>query len=285
MPPPPSANTSTDRSPVTAVDSHAHVFLRDLPMAAGRRHTPAYDATLADYLSRLDAHGISHGVLVQPSFLGTDNHFLLDAIRAQPQRLRGVAVVDPGIDEPALLALAAGGICGIRLNLVGQPLPDLAQPEWQTLLARAHALGWHVEVHRGAADLAQVGQAVLDAGCKLVVDHFGLPGATHDAADWLARAAQTGRAWVKLSAAYRSWPDSHAPGAIAAAQRLLRDVGPGRLLWGSDWPHTQHGDRVDYASTHAALRDWVPDAATRQRILADTPADLFHFSNGDHHAP
>ena len=218
MPPAPSANPGTDRAPVTAVDSHAHVFLRDLPMAAGRRHTPGYDATLTDYLALLDAHGISHAVLVQPSFLGTDNRFMLDAIRTQPWRLRGVAVVAPNIDEPALLELAAGGICGIRLNLVGQALPDLSQRDWQDLLAQVRALDWHVEVHRGAADLPAVGQAVLDAGCKLVVDHFGLPDAAHDPGDWLAHAAQTGRAWVKLSAAYRSWPHSHAPGRASVSR-------------------------------------------------------------------
>ena len=88
----------------------------------------------------LDAHGISHAVLVQPSFLGTDNRFLLEALRAAPQRLQGVAVVAPDIGEPAWQALADGGICGIRLNLVGLPLPDLTQSDWQRLLARAEEL-------------------------------------------------------------------------------------------------------------------------------------------------
>ena len=268
---------------VRAVDSHAHVFVRGLPLAPQRRHAPDYDASLADYLALLDAHGVSHAVLVQPSFLGTDNGFLLDALRAAPRRLRGVAVVAPGIGDAALQVMADGGICGIRLNLVGLPQPDLAQPDWQRLLARVRALDWHVEVHRHAPDLALAAQPVLDAGCRLVVDHFGLPGEAGPSS-WLLQAAASGRTWVKLSAAYRNWPGASGPQARAAAHQLLRAFGPGRLLWGSDWPHTQHRDHIDYAAAHAALADWVPDAAARQTILADTPAALFHFASGDEHA-
>ena len=68
--------------PIGAIDSHAHVFRRGLPLAPVHRHAPDYDALLADYLALLDAHAVSHAVLVQPSFLGTDNSFLLDAVRA-----------------------------------------------------------------------------------------------------------------------------------------------------------------------------------------------------------
>lgn len=269
---------------IRAIDSHAHVFARGLPLAAQRRHAPDYDALLCDYLALLDAHAVSHAVLVQPSFLGTDNGFLLAALRAEPRRLRGVAVVDPQTPADALRALAAAGICGVRLNLLGLPLPDLAQPDWQRLLSDVRALDWHVELHRPAHDLALAAQPVLDAGCRLVVDHFGLPGGA-GLSDWLLRAAAGGRTWVKLSAAYRSWPGTHGDQARTAAQTLLQAFGPERLVWGSDWPHTQHREAADYASTHAALAAWVPDPAARQRILADTPAELFHFNPGDHHAP
>ncbi|CAN7275500.1 amidohydrolase family protein [Pseudorhodoferax sp. LjRoot39] len=268
---------------IHAVDSHAHVFVRGLPLAPQRRHAPDYDALLTDYLALLDVHGVSHAVLVQPSFLGTDNRFLLQALRAAPRRLRGVAVVDPQTPAAELRALAAAGVCGLRLNLVGLPLPDFAQPDWQRLLSDVRALDWHVEVHRPAHDLALAAQPVLDAGCRLVVDHFGLPGADGPS-DWLLRAAASGRVWVKLSAAYRSWPPADARSPGEAARRLLQAFGPGRLVWGSDWPHTQHRDAVDYGSAHAALAEWVPEPASRQRILADTPAELFHFDLGDKHA-
>jgi predicted TIM-barrel fold metal-dependent hydrolase len=274
---------STDATPkaVTAIDSHAHVFRRGLPLAPVRRHTPDYDALLADYLKVLDAHAVSHAVLVQPSFLGTDNRFLLEALRACPQRLRGVAMVDPSVSERELDALAAGGVCGIRLNLVGLAIPDFARAEWQALFARIRAVDWHVELHRESRDIAVAAQPVLDAGCKLVVDHFGrpeaVPGANDEGFAWLLRASESGRVWVKLAAAYRTWPDQRGAAAREAARTLLHAFGAERLVWGSDWPHTQHREFADYASAHAALTDWVPDATDRKRILIDTPAQLFHF--------
>ncbi|WP_347563254.1 amidohydrolase family protein [Variovorax paradoxus] len=70
-------------------------FVSNLPLAPQRRHAPDYDATPAEYLGLLDAHGISHALLVQPGFLGADNSFMLRALRACPDRLRGVAVVHP----------------------------------------------------------------------------------------------------------------------------------------------------------------------------------------------
>ena len=272
---------ATATGAITAIDSHAHVFRRGLPLAPVRRHAPDYDALLADYLALLDAHAVSHAVLVQPSFLGTDNRFLLDALRVCPQRLRGVAMIEPTAGEDELALLAEAGVCGIRLNLVGLPIPDFARAEWQGLFARVRALDWHVELHRESRDLASAAEPVLDAGCKLVVDHFGRPevaqGAGDEGFDWLLRASISGRVWVKLAAAYRSWPEERGTAAREAAQALLQAFGAGRLVWGSDWPNTQHQEVADYASTHAALADWVPDAAERQRILVDTPSRLFHF--------
>jgi hypothetical protein len=59
-----------EETAVTAVDAHAHVFRRGLPLAASIRYAPDYDATPEDYLKTLEANGISNAVLVQPSFLG-----------------------------------------------------------------------------------------------------------------------------------------------------------------------------------------------------------------------
>jgi len=269
---------------VTAVDSHAHVFTRGLPLAPGRRYAPDYDAPLAVYLALLDENAVSHAVLVQPSFLGTDNSFLLAALAAHPDRLRGVAVVEPDISDAELQLLADQGVCGIRLNLLGVPIPDLRSGAWPHLLERVRALDLHVELHLGMDEIERAGQPVLDAGCKLVIDHFGRPQGACDAGrQWLMNAAKIPRTWVKLSAAYRNWSSPHDKRAVAAAHRLVDAFGPERLVWGSDWPHTQHRDVADYSQCLAALANWIPDAATRQTILADSPRLLFNFPAGDSH--
>jgi predicted TIM-barrel fold metal-dependent hydrolase len=62
---------------------------------------------------------------------------------------------------------------------------------------------------------------------------------------------------------------------------LLEAYGPDRLLWGSDWPHTNTElDRITtYPKMLQSLAEWVPDAATRRRILQDTPMRLFGFTS------
>ncbi|MCA3865811.1 MAG: amidohydrolase family protein, partial [Burkholderia sp.] len=133
---------------VAAVDAHAHVFAHGLPLAPVVRHAPDYDATLDTYIAHLAEHGITHAVLVQPSFLGTDNTFFVDVLRRYPRRFRGVAMVDPAISDHDLDALHRAGVVGMRLNLVGLPIPDFGEPAWRALFARINALGWHVEIHR-----------------------------------------------------------------------------------------------------------------------------------------
>lgn len=275
---------SAQSSPVR-VDTHAHVFARGLAMVPGRRYTPDGDALLADYLALLDQSGLSHGVLVQPSFLGCDNQFLIASLLAAPHRLRGVAVVEPGEGDDDLAGMDRAGVVGIRLNLFGRDLPALSSPNWQRLLLEVNKLGWHVEVHTRASTLPAVLGPLLAQGCRVVVDHFGRPDPTLGVNDpgfiYLQTQAATGCVWVKLSAAYRNATPADRGGARAAglamdaAEALLSAFGPERLLWGSDWPHTEHRQLATFASCFDALQTWVPDPGQRSAILGDTPAELF----------
>jgi predicted TIM-barrel fold metal-dependent hydrolase len=274
-----------DHAPqVTGIDTHAHVFVRGLPLAPTRRHAPDYDATLSAYCAHLQHHAISHAVLVQPSFLGTDNTFFVDVLKRFPARFRGVAVVDPAITANALRGLAAAGVVGLRLNLLGLPLPDLSETRWQNLLIAANQLNLHIEVHRAAADLPHILPALLDQGCTVVVDHFGRPdpalGTQDPGFQYLLSLASTRQVWVKLSAAYRSaYGDSGTQLGAQLAKPLLKAFTPARLVWGSDWPHTQHREFIDYPKARAALDQWVPDPLQRQTILTDSAATLFRFDS------
>ena len=275
--------------PFTAIDSHAHVFVRGLPLAPQRRHTPDYDAPLGSYVRLLAANGISHAVLVQPSFLGTDNSFLTAICRQYPQRFRGVAVVDPAVSELELASLADSGVVGIRLNLLGLPLPDLRSGAWRLLLARVNSLQWHVEVQCATSDLSSVVDELLAQRCKVVIDHFGRPteqaGAVDPGFRYLLSTAVTGRVWVKLSAAYRSTSGNSGLGlGTQLASSLLEAFGAERLVWGSDWPHTQHQDVIDYAAAARALASWVPDESTRATILIQSARELFRFDERSDHS-
>jgi predicted TIM-barrel fold metal-dependent hydrolase len=274
--------TRAAKPPLTEVDAHAHVFKHDLNFAGSRRYTPEYDATCEDYLRHLDENGSTHGVLIQPSFLGTDNRFMLDCVSKNPDRLRAIAVVEPEASEGTLRELAAAGVVGIRLNLVGQNIPDFKVSPWPELLVRVSKLAWHVQVHREARDLPQILGPLLDAGVNVVVDHFGrydeTLGVDNPGFHYLLSTAKTGKVWVKLSAPYRngSGPEGAAM-ARKAARQLLDSFGPERLVWGSDWPHTQFEKSVRPEELRKELDVWVPDPSQRRIILAETPARLYRF--------
>ncbi|MGY3534732.1 amidohydrolase family protein [Bradyrhizobium sp. USDA 4452] len=262
-----------------AIDTHAHVFHRGLKLAPGRRYAPDYDAPLALYLQQLDQNGITNGVLVQPSFLGTDNSYLVECLKATNGRLRGIAVVDVAVTADELRALDRAGIAGIRLNLVGQKLPDLASGEWTALLAEIRALDWQIEIQRNAGDLATLAPKLLDQGVKVVLDHFALPdpklGADDPGFQSVLKLGATRNVWVKISAPYRNGPAGEA--FAKQAYPLLRNAfGVDRLLWGSDWPHTQFEATQSYAKNRKFLDALVTDADERARVLA-SPRELFRF--------
>ena len=94
----------------------------------------------------------------------------------------------------------------------------------------------------------------------------------------LPRLLQGGRAWVKLAG-----PDRISTGALPYADitpyaRALLAAAPGRLAWGSDWPHVmvkgampKDGDLAD------CLVAWAPDAHLREQALAHNPLPLHGF--------
>ena len=272
----------SDARAITGVDTHAHIFKRGLKLADVRRYAPDYDATIEDYLKVLDANGMSHGVLVQPSFLGTDNSFLLEGLRGARGRARGIAVVPPSISRAELNDLKQAGVVGVRLNLVGLPIPAFDAEPWPDFLKNVADLNWQVEVHREAKDLEGIVGPLLKAGVHVVVDHFGRPdeklGVDDPGFRYLLTTGAQRRTWVKISAPYRNGKEGAGEATALKAYPMLRDsLGADRLVWGSDWPHTQFEKTQTFASNRAFLDTMVTDAGERQRIVSTNPGLLFQF--------
>ena len=273
------ASRAKSETSLPTIDTHAHVFHRGLKLAPGRRYAPDYDAPLALYLEQLDRNGMSNGVLVQPSFLGTDNSYLVESLKTSGGRLRGIAVVDPSVTADELRALDRAGVVGIRLNLVGQPLPDLAASEWKVLLGNVKSMGWQVELQRNASDLALLAPQLLDHGVTVVLDHYALPDPKLGVADpgfqSVLKLGATRNVWVKISAPYRNGASGESF-AKEAYPLLRKAYGLDRLLWGSDWPHTQFEASQAYAKNRLFLDVLIVDDSERARVLA-SPHQLFRF--------
>ena len=259
---------------VPAIDCHAHVFSSHAPSASQARYRPAYAASLEAWKDAWRANGVTHGVLVQPSFFGADNREMLAAIALAPDRLRGVAVVEPGIGDAALERLHSGGVRAVRLNL--QSVDDYAvfsAAPWPALFDRIAALGWHVETFVETGRAPELARALARTRIGIVFDHFANPAAdaapTLDALRTLARDRQV---WVKLSGPYRT---VHADSG-GLARRLIDALGPDRVVWGSDWPWTRHEAARDYAALRDAIVNWVGSDRV-DAVLWDNAARLYRF--------
>lgn len=235
-------------------DCHAHVYetVKTVPDA---RYVPNTPAPLATWVRKLEKHSLRGGVIVQVSFLGTDNTELCSALsKLSKQLYAGVAVVELDVDDNELDRLFSVGVRGVRWNLVrGKPVPDLPSEEVQAFFDKLRHRNMHLEVHLEGQRLAGYIEQLADQSLNLVIDHFGLPSDPNPANDPLFRAINSlherENIYLKLSASYRTNFDlsSH----LDAIKNLLPT---NRVVWGSDWPHTQHEHAITYEMTYSDTR-------------------------------
>ena len=253
--------------PPLLVDTHAHVYLINMPLAADAWHRPPRDASIEDYVATLENHGVGHAVLAAASLFGEYSEYTLEAL-ARFAQLRATVIVPPDADPAHLRQLDGKGVVGIRFHYRGMPgPPDLSSPQYRRLLRQVADLDWHVHVHDDAPRLATHLRHLEAAGVKIVVDHFGRAdparGIACEGFQRLLASIARGRTWVKLSAAFRL----ESPQAAATyARELLRIGGTERLFWGSDWPFAAFEDRMSYGQALADFEACVPSARERQEI-------------------
>jgi D-galactarolactone isomerase len=268
------------KAPPGTCDTHMHIYDRRFPKAPTAKIEPP-DASVPDYLAMRARLGIERNVVVQPSTYGKDNRCTLEAMAAIGLSARGVAVVDETVTDAELERLTKLGIRGIRFFMLGGgPLP------WEILelmASRVAAFGWHVQLQLDGRDLHMHEAMLKRLAGSLVIDHVGKflePVATdHPGFRTLLRLLDNGRTWVKLSAPYETSkvgpPFYDDVGKLAKA---LVKAAPERMVWATNWPHpTPNVPKPDDAWMLDMLLDWVPDEATRNKVLVDNPATLYGF--------
>ena len=272
---------------IPIVDTHAHIFLDSMPLSRTAWARPNYAFTAEQYLQVLDAHGVHFGVIAGISIYGLYNDYMLEQLRKH-RRLRGTVNILPSTERYILERMKEDGVVGARLQLTRRKeLPDVGDEEHQLLLRRLADLDMHVQVVVEGPLWPEVLPKLEASGVKIVIDHFGhanpTEGVNCPGFQAILRSAEKGRTWVKLSGAYRlTWAPagqphrdpSTRPLAYELAQSLLRNVGPERLLWGSDCPFVGHESHVSFQDALDELAQWVPDAATRRK-LSDTALKLY----------
>ena len=282
----------TDSLLLNGCDAHVHIIgpQDTYAMVQSRHYTPG-PASVQQLKSHLANQGIGKAVIVQPSVYGTDNSCLLAAIADMGQQAKGIAVLDPQISASALQALDKQGIRGIRLNFESsgnQSVDQLKQAltEWAP---RLEGLGWHIQVYAPFAVTTACASFIQSLPVPVVLDHFGLWPANHIETPEtrpILRLFEAGHIYIKLSASYRlSNFEIHKLNQLA---HHLLQVRPDRLLWASDWPHTNREPGLDahsvspYRNIEAAQlvaerHGWLLTPELKVGVLMDNPARLYRF--------
>jgi len=274
-------DTAAAQTPEPAwIDAHTHVFVKNLPMAIDTRYRPDYDASWETLRALAEKSGVGRAVILQPSFLGFDNEYLFKALRAEPNRFRGVPWISPSVTVTTedWENLAKVGVRGLRFPIHGLPTPQWSY--YEEMLAEARKRDWPIHLHVESKRLPEILPVLIDGGNKVVIPHYGMfdrtLGPARDSGfKVLLECASSRNVWVVMGGAYRVGPER----ARSATPMLINAFGADRLMWASDWPHTDTdlNRLTTYPQTLRWFEEWVPDKTARQTILVDTPAKLYGF--------
>jgi predicted TIM-barrel fold metal-dependent hydrolase len=283
--------------PAGACDCHTHIHgdPEKFPFFARRVYTPEL-ASPEEMTALHKALHIERVVIVTPSVYGTDNSATLFGMKARGATARGVAVIDDKTPESDLDAMNQAGFRGIRLNLAtgGVSDPNVGRQRVQAAVERVKNCNWHIQMFTGLAMISAIKDLVAASPVPIVFDHFG--GAQGELgpeppgfAD-LLDLVRSGKAYVKISGAYRASKLGPDYADAAPLARALIAANSDRIVWGTDWPHpnsvTPPGKKpteltplfqIDDGRLLNQLPVWAPDAAIRKKILVDNPARLYGF--------
>ncbi len=271
------------------IDAHVHVWTPDkirYPRSGPDREAQFEPASFTpeQLFANANPCGVNRVVLVQMSFYGFDNSFMLDAIKKYKGAFRGVAVIDETASDVSrkMRELAALGVRGFRITPRDQPRTWLDSPGMAAL--------W-----KGAAETSQAMCALInpsdlpsiDRMCakfpetRVVIDHLarlGMDGPVRNAdLSALCDLARYKHVYVKVSAFYALGKKLYPYEDLAGMIRQVRDAfGASRLMWGSDSPFQEQNGNT-YAGSIELVRDRLdfltPD--DRKWMLRKTAEELF----------
>ncbi|MBR0666155.1 amidohydrolase family protein [Roseomonas hellenica] len=279
--PDPDTRTPSHRLPPGACDAHCHVFgpASVFPYAPDRAYTPP-DAPYEALVKLHGILGVERAVIVHASCHGSDMRVTLDGIARSGGRMRGVAVVDPGVTDTELAALDAGGIRGVRFNFVKHlgGMPDMMC--FERVLAQVEPLGWHVVLHLDAEDVVELAPRIARIRIPFVIDHMGRvqakKGLEQAPFRQLLELMRNPLAWVKICGAERVSSEGAPFRDAVPFARALVAAAPDRVLWGTDWPHPNiAGDMPNDGDLVDLLAEAVPEEALRRQVLVDNPTRLY----------
>jgi predicted TIM-barrel fold metal-dependent hydrolase len=273
------------------IDAHVHVWTPDTahyPLAAGYKKEdmkpPSF--TPEDLFKHTKLAGVTRINLIQMSFYGTDNSYLLDMIALYPEVFVGTAVIDVHGPAPERVMgeLAAKGVRAFRIHpaLSKEPAEKWLQPGGYDKMFTAGARN-----NQALSCLINPdGLPEVDRMCKkypdtpVIIDHLariGVDGMIRGAdVEALCGLAKHARVMVKVGAFYalgKKEPPYTDLGPMI--QKVVKAFGAARCMWESDCPFQvakhRYTDSLDLVRKHL---DFLTDD-DRDRLLRRTAEEFF----------
>jgi predicted TIM-barrel fold metal-dependent hydrolase len=276
------------------IDAHVHVWTPDTtryPLAPGfkKENMKPASFTPEELFKHCKPAGVGRINLIQMSYYGFDNSYMLEMIAKYPDVFVGTAVIDPRGKDPGreMEELAKKGVRAFRIypKLTDEPSEKWLRSEgYQKMFAAAARHNQALSCLIGPDDLAE-----LDRMCKeypdtpVIIDHLARIGADstiRDAdVDRLCALAKHKKVLLKVGAFYalgKKQPpyDDLAP----VIKKVVAAFGPRRCMWESDCPFQVQGDNTYQASVDLVRRrlDFLNDD-DKEWLLRKT-AESFYFA-------
>ena len=274
------------------IDTHLHAIspdTRSYPTAPIGGHQSDWSrkrpVDVAGVLRSMDEAGTPKAVLVQASTVyGHDNRYVVEAVRAHPDRFVGVYSIDAlATDAVAQIdRWQADGLSGLRLFTTGSTMPG--QSDWlghkdsYRAWAHAEALGIPICLQMAMEGLPAL-RSLLERFPKVrvLLDHCARPelsdGEPYAAAAALFDMAAFPGVYLKLtnrtlaaSATGRSTP-------AAFLKKIVDVFGARRIAWGSNFPAAE-GTLPELLATARTVLSSLPEAA--QALILGGTAEIIY---------
>ncbi|MBI3822921.1 MAG: amidohydrolase [Planctomycetes bacterium] len=276
------------------VDAHVHVWTPDTaryPLAPGytKDNMKPASFTPEELFKHCKPAGVGRIALIQMSFYGYDNSYMLDMIAKHPDVFVGTAVINPAGPDPAKL-MGELGKKGVRAFRI---LPKLTQaPVDKWLQHDGYQKMFAAGARNNQAMACLIGPDALpevERMCKafpdtpVIIDHLariGADGVIRDEdVDRLCALARHKKVMVKVGAFY-ALGKKKAPYTDLAPliKKVVTAFGAKRCMWESDCPFQVQGEHSFQASVDLVRKnlDFLTDE-DKDWLLRRT-AESFYFS-------
>lgn len=264
------------------IDSHVHVWTPDLvhyPLAAGYKKEDMKPASFTpdELFKHSKPAGVDRINLIQMSFYGFDNRYMLDMIAQHPDVFVGTAVIDPRGEAPETL-MAELAKKKVRAFRISPRISQLAPAQWLQLDGYAKMFAAAARNNQALSCLIDPDALPeLDRMCRkypetpVIIDHLcriGVKGAIDGKeVDALCAMAVHPKVLIKVGAFYalgkKQPPYTDLTPLI---KKVVQAFGARRCLWETDCPFQvvdhKYQDSIDLVQKHldflsAEDKDWL----------------------------